>query len=85
MPHYLRFVCALAMVSATQGCYRSHELTDAGVTIPGRDAFVSACDQCRCPPPFDPIDGRRECDPSLLGERHCCPIVGPLSPPDLPA
>ena len=84
MPHYLRFACALALVSAAQGCYQSHRLTDAGTPRPGVDAFVNACDLCRCEG-FDPPNGLPDCDFSDPRERTCCPVIGPLSPPDLPA
>jgi hypothetical protein len=83
-PRYLRFARALALVSAVAapGCYQAHERSvDAGPI----DAFMpdspdmGPCTRplpCTCPT----LANNGTCD-----EIHmmCCPIVGPLSPPNL--
>lgn len=94
MPHYLRLARAIALLSgavvsgaSAAGCYQSHERTDrldAGPT----DAWSpdTLTDAERCPTPLP-------CECPTLGSLGtcgstsfdvCCPIVGPLSPPDLP-
>lgn len=91
MPHYLRVARALALLSgvlatgsSATGCYRTHVRTgDAGsVDASGPDATLDAG---RCPVPLP-------CECPTLGTsgtcggtsfEACCPIVGPLSPPEL--
>jgi hypothetical protein len=91
-PHYLRFARALAFVSglAAPGCYETHARsasTDAA-SDPGRDGGRDVggdpCDLCYCPD-FDDPDGRPACSWEDPETSICCPVVGPLSPPDLPA
>jgi hypothetical protein len=84
VPHYLRVARALALVSLalSPGCYQAHEREiDAGPI----DAFradvpdLGPCTRplpCRCPTLG--TDGNCS-NPYLM----CCPIVGPLAPPDL--
>lgn len=88
-PHFLRFARAIALVSsvALPGCYLTHTLEE---TPPPRDAGTR--DAARVDAPTDPCascydpgacggwegPGREECI-------RCCPVIGPLHPPDLPA
>jgi len=82
-PHYLTFVRALALLSASAapGCYQAHErLTDAGPT-PDTGAIADAgpfeCSSCMC------FSGDNSC--MALGHNECCFRTGPIPPPDLPA
>jgi hypothetical protein len=87
-PRYVRFAQALALVSAS-GCYLQHGLPedaapdaaradgdiDASITCtePGCECRALACE---CPR----LGDRGTCADALL---HCCPVVGPLAPPEL--
>lgn len=100
-PRYLRFAQALALVSglAAPGCALDHTRGDDTGPLPdgGTDAFVAdagsdtgvdapyidPCSRCECvfggdmPPPPGSCEA--------AGTPECCYLVGPLSPPDLPA
>jgi hypothetical protein len=98
LPHYLRFARAAALVTGLAtlpGCYASHvrdsddapdaqapdaaPIPDAAPVDAHRDdAFVDVCDTCECT--FGTTDPT-SCE--ALGYWRCCPVVGPLSPPDL--
>jgi len=81
-PHYLRFAIALTAASTSAGCYQAHERPiDAGPI----DAYVADTPDvgpcvrplpCRCPTLADP----GTCAGVYV---MCCPIVGPLPPPNL--
>lgn len=88
--HYVRAARALALLSSTLtagslvGCYQSHtRATDVGPTdTTSHDTLVDAGP---CPTPL-PCTCRTlvemgTCDDTYVA---CCPVVGPLSPPDLP-
>ncbi|MBN8614056.1 MAG: hypothetical protein J0L92_25890 [Deltaproteobacteria bacterium] len=91
MPRYVRVARALALLSGALttsslvGCYQTHErLTDAGpIDAVSLDADVDAG---RCPTPLPctcrTLVAMGTCDDTPYVS--CCPIVGPLSPPDLP-
>lgn len=51
-------------------------LADAG----GSDAGPFTCAACSC---FIPDSGLPEC--TTIGHLECCPAIGPLAPPNLPA
>jgi hypothetical protein len=80
--HHLRFARALALASTTlaPGCYLAHE---RAIDVGPIDAYVADVPDagpcavpCRCPRLGD--------DGTCTGAQViCCPIVGPLSPPDL--
>ncbi len=92
MPHYLRVARAIALLtgalgtsSAVSGCYQSHvRSTDAGPIDAA--SFDTLLDAGRCPRPL-PCTCRTLGAPGTCEDTpyvSCCPIVGPLSPPDLP-
>jgi hypothetical protein len=86
LPHYLRFARAAALLgglAATPGCYASHlragDVPDAATPdAPAPDAFVNVCETCRCS--FGRMDPG-SCE--ATGHFLCCPVTGPLSPPEL--
>lgn len=89
---YLRVARALALLSgaagamsASTGCYQSHErATDAGPIDTA--SFDTRADAGRCPTPL-PCTCRTLVAPGNCDDTpyvSCCPVVGPLSPPDLP-
>lgn len=94
-PRYLRFARALALLSAStqvSGCYLSHGLEESGSRDAGIDAPIVAadvptedvdvCTTCECDEPWGtPRPGTCQ----DLGHWLCCAIIGPLSPPSLPA
>ena len=86
MPRYVRFARAIALVGVvtSPGCYQAHERpTDAGPV----DAFVpDAPDAGPCARPLPCTCPTLINDGTCTGDHlMCCPVVGPLSPPDLAA
>jgi hypothetical protein len=80
--HYVRFARAIALVSSVSsaGCYQVHE---RGVDAGPDDAAIAdvpdaPCLRCTC----GTFTRTGTCD--TMGYSFCCPIVGPLAPPDLP-
>lgn len=87
MPHYLRVARALALVSGTlgsAGCYQSHE---RAVDVGPIDAWSADTnvDAGPCPVPLPCTCPTLSSDGTCGGTTFmmCCPVVGPLSPPDL--
>lgn len=98
---FARALALVSGVASACACSQSHGGDDASVApvdapaIPDAppvavDAplvFVDAgnvCDICRCYL-FEPDAGDGAPDCTAIGAWDCCPIEGPLPPPDLPA
>lgn len=90
MPRYVRVARALALLSGALttsslvGCYQSHtRSTDAGPA--DTTSHDTLADAGRCPTPL-PCTCRTLVAPGTCDDTYasCCPVVGPLSPPDLP-
>lgn len=92
MPRYLRFARALALAGAASaevtGCYLAHERpNDANVPDAGPpDAYVpDVPDAGLCARPLPCTCPTFTSDGTCTGAyAACCPVVGPLAPPDLP-
>lgn len=84
-PHYVRVARALALLTTlgTAGCYAAHERPEDAGPIDAYRADVPDAGPCARPLPCTcPTLAR---DGTCTGEyAMCCPVTGPLAPPELP-